>query len=74
MDNAKLSPVHISQVTVGDTIELNGKLTTVCANNMKYDSFMGHSLFGDNFKSGRTPVNKVVGWIGKTGEVFPYKK
>lgn len=73
MNNAKLEPVHISQISAGDTIEHNGKLTTVSGNNIKRDSFMGVTLFGDSYHSGHKPVNKVVAWIGENGNLIPYR-
>ena len=69
MNGAKLKPVHISQISAGDTIEHGGKLTTVCANNIKRDSFMGVSLFGDSYNSGAKLVNKVVAWTNGVNEV-----
>lgn len=73
MENVKTTPVHISEIATGDTIVHNGKLTTVNRNHISRCSFMGISLFGDNHKSGTVPVQKVVGWIGKTGEIFPVR-
>lgn len=73
MNNVKIEPVHISQISKGDTIEHEGKLTTVCTNNIKRDSFMGITLFGDNYRSGTKPVQKVVAWIGKDGTLVPVK-
>jgi hypothetical protein len=69
MNGAKLKPVHISQISVGDTIEHDGKLMTVCANNIKRDLFMGISLFGDSYNSGSKSVNKVVAWTNGVNEV-----
>lgn len=73
MENAKLSPVHISQIKTGDTIEHEGQLRTVNANHIKRDSFMGLTLFGDSYKLGTKAVNKVVGWTDKAGNVFPVR-
>jgi hypothetical protein len=73
MSNAKIIPVHISQISAGDTIEHNGKLTTISANNIKRDSFMGTSLFGDSYHLGHKPVSKVVGWIGANGNIIPIR-
>jgi len=73
LETAKIKSVHISQIASGDTIEHNGKLTTVCANNIKRGGFCGDTLFGDSYRSGTILVKKVVGWIGKTGEVFPIR-
>lgn len=67
--NAKTNPVHISLISAGDTIVHNGKLTTVCANNIKKDSFMGTTLFGDSYKLGYQPVQKVVAWVNGNNEV-----
>ena len=67
MNKAKLEPVHISLISVWDTIEHCGKITTVSANNIKRDSFMGTTLFGDSYHSGYKSVNKVVAWIGEAG-------
>jgi len=73
MDTAKLTPVHISTIKSGDTIEHEGKLTTVCANNIKRGGFCGDTLFGDSYRSGTVLVKKVVGWVGKNGDVFPVR-
>jgi hypothetical protein len=73
MNKAKLEPIHISHISAGDTIEHNGKLTTVCANNIKRDAFMGTSLFGDSYHAGNKPVQKVVAWVGENGKLFPVR-
>lgn len=62
IDDVKLEPVHISQISAGDTIERDGKLTTVNSNHIKRDSFMGITLFGDSYNLGNKPVYKVVDW------------
>jgi hypothetical protein len=73
MKSAKLKDVHISQIAPGDTIEYEGKLTTVSANNIKRDSFMGITLFGDSYNLGSKPISKVVGWIGANGNIIPIR-
>ena len=74
INNAKTEPVHISKISAGDTIVANdGKLTTVCANNIKRGGFCGDTIFGDSYRSGTIPVQKVVGWIGENGSVFPIR-
>ena len=74
MDNAKTQPVHISKISAGDTIIANdGKLTTVCANNIKRGGFCGDTLFGDSYRSGTIPVQKVVAWIGKNDILIPIR-
>ncbi len=53
--------VHISQIRSGDTIlHRDGQIRTVCPKNIKYSSFMGISLFGDNYNSGTKPVKKLI--------------
>lgn len=60
--------VHISQITSGDTIIHNGKLTTVSTNNIKIGGFMGKTLFGDSYNLGYKLVNKVVFNVPKLGK------
>lgn len=50
--------VHVSQIKVGDVIDLDGKETTVCSKNISHDSFMGISIFGYNYKCGHELVKK----------------
>lgn len=53
--------VHISEIRPGDTIlHLDGKIRTVCSNNIKRDGFMGISLFGDTYRLGTIPVKKLI--------------
>lgn len=53
--------VHISTIRPGDTIlHRDGQIRTVCPKNIKYSSFMGISLFGDNYNSGTKPVKKLL--------------
>lgn len=58
--NYTTQDVHITDIVPGDTILHDGILKTVCRNNIKYDSFMGTSIFGDSYRSGRIPVKKVT--------------
>lgn len=52
--------VHISQIRPGDTIlHTDGNIRTVCRCNIKRDSFMGISLFGDTYKLGTILVKKL---------------
>jgi hypothetical protein len=73
MNNVKINSVHISQISAGDTIEHNGKLTTVSGNNIKSNMFYGITLFGDSYNLGCKPVKKVVAWISKNGDAIPVK-
>lgn len=53
--------VHISSIVAGDTIMcVDGKVRTVCGNNIRKCSFMGISIFGDNYKSGTEKVKKLI--------------
>jgi len=61
LSNHKIIEVHISTIKKGDTVLCkDGFVRTIGANNIKYDSFMGHSLFGDSYKSGTEKVKKVL--------------
>lgn len=73
LETAKTNPVHISQIKAGDTIVYNGKLSTVCANNIERGGFCGDTIFGDSYRSGTKPVDKVVAWIGKEGNEVPIR-
>lgn len=48
--------VHISTIRSGDTIEHEGILRTVCAKDIKNNTFMGTTIFGDSYRLGRAPV------------------
>lgn len=53
-------PTHIDQIRVGDTVEIDGVLKTVCRGNLKFGGFHGTTLWGDSFKSGYELVRKAV--------------
>lgn len=58
--NMKIVEVHISTIKSGDTIlHTDGKISTVCKNNIKKGGFMGTSIFGDSYKSGYEKVKKI---------------
>lgn len=53
--------VHISTIRSGDTIlHTDGKVRTVCRNNITKDKFMRISLFGDSYRLGTLPVKKLL--------------
>lgn len=52
--------VHIDDIKAGDTVEHNGKLMIVCGSDIKPNTFMGTTLFGDSYRAGTLPVKKVV--------------
>lgn len=56
--NYSIKLVHISTLKSTDTVEHNGKIHTV-GNNIKYDSFLGHTLYGDSYRLGSLPVKLV---------------
>lgn len=60
-ENMEITEVHISEIRPGDTIlHTDGKIRTVCRNNISRDSSMGLSLFGDTYRLGTIPVRKVT--------------
>ena len=59
--NKKIVEVHTSTISIGDTIICNdGFERTIGKGNIKRDSFMGVSIFGDTYLLGRLPVKKVI--------------
>lgn len=59
MNNTITEDVHISQITHGDTIEHNGKVTTISRNNIKRGGFCGTTIFGDSYNMGTKLVKRV---------------
>lgn len=57
--NYTLHPTHISLICPGDTIEIDGELFTVNANDIN-SGFMGLTLRGDSYRCGTVPVSRVV--------------
>ena len=47
--------VHVSDIKVGDCIEHQGRLMTVCSKDIK-KGFMGLTIFGDSYRLGRQLV------------------
>ena len=56
--NTTIDRVHIRDIRPGDTVLHNGQLQTVCRSNIKR-GFMGITLFGDSYRLGLTPVQRV---------------
>ena len=48
--------IHIDKVRPGDTILHNNIPTTVCSKDIRYDNFIGTTLFGDSYHSGYKKV------------------
>jgi len=51
---------HIKHINPGDTILFNDVLTTVTEKDIKYDQYMGKTLFGDSYNLGYKPVIKII--------------
>ena len=47
---------HIADIRIGDTVEVDGAMRTVCHDNLKR-GFMGLTLFGDSYRLGSRMVN-----------------
>lgn len=60
MDNKIIESVHISQISAGDTIEFNGKDTTVGGKDIKTGGFCGTSIFGDSYNGGSKLVKRIT--------------
>lgn len=56
----QVKKVHISTIQVGDTVIHDGEVLTACTNNLKYDSSLGYSLFGDSYNLGYKLVTLVI--------------
>jgi hypothetical protein len=56
----KVVLTHINNIEIGDTVEIDGVLKTVGKEDIKPDSFLGRTLFGDCFSLGCEPVRKVI--------------
>jgi hypothetical protein len=52
--------VHINNIQAGDTVIHDGKEMLVCNNDIKFDGFMGRSIFGDCYRIGNKLVQKKV--------------
>ena len=60
MVNYQTKDVNINTIKIGDVIEHNGKLQTVCKADIKRDGFMGTTLFGDSYNINTKPVKVLV--------------
>lgn len=66
----KTEKVHISQICTGDTIlHTDGKVRTVCRNNITRNFFLGKELFGDTYNFGTLPVIRFI--TGSGGRLVP---
>ena len=56
----KIEKRHISRIRAGDTILHDNKSMTVCNKDIKHDSFMGITIFGDCYRLGTVPVSLIT--------------
>lgn len=54
-----MDSVHISTIKPFDTVFHNGKIRTVCSNDLSRSGFMGLTLFGDSYRLGYALVKKI---------------
>jgi hypothetical protein len=52
--------VHISKIKHGDTILHYGEMKTVSRKYIKTGGFCGTAIYGDSYRSGTLPVERVV--------------
>jgi len=58
--NYTIKSMHISMIRPGDTVIHDGVMKTVSGQNIKHDSVMGRTIFGDSYKLGRELVQVVI--------------
>lgn len=51
--------VHISSIRPGDVVEVDGKHHTVSKKHIKFDPFIGYTIFGNSYRLNTLPVMKV---------------
>ncbi len=52
--------VHVSKITVGNTVIHNGEMRTVCRRAFSRDDFVGLMLWGDSYNMGRILIERVL--------------
>jgi hypothetical protein len=55
-----IADVHIASIRAGDTVMHDGQMRTVCNNNIGGDALSGRTIFGDSYKLGLIPVQRVI--------------
>lgn len=58
--NYRIEKRHINDIKPGDTVLRGGELWTVTQRDIKHDSFMGRTLFGDSYNLGHELVSVAV--------------
>jgi len=57
----KIVEVHVSTISIGDSVIGNdGFERTVGKGNIKQNTFIGTTIFGDNYQLGNLPIKKVI--------------
>lgn len=51
---------HVADIKQGDTIVHEGRVRTVCLKDLGRTALLGRTVFGDSYKAGHKPVQKVV--------------
>ena len=51
--------IHIENIRPGDAVVHNGEVVTVSTKNIRFDSFMGTTVFGDSYHGNHKLVTKV---------------
>lgn len=57
-------PTYIGKIRVGDLVRHQGLIKTVCGKDLRFDRFIGATLFGDSYRSGVKPVTKIILSLG----------
>lgn len=70
--NYTIQKVNINTIVCGDTIIHEGKMRTVGKSNITNSTFMGKAIFGDSYKLGYKPVEKVIFQGDKYNIIRPY--
>lgn len=58
--NYRIEKRHINDINPGDTVLIGGELRTVTSRDIKHDSFIGRTLFGDCYNLGYNLVTVAV--------------
>ncbi|EON1607173.1 hypothetical protein ACLN7E_004591 [Escherichia coli] len=58
--NYRIEKRHINDIKPGDTVLRDGELWTVTSRDIKHDSFMGRTLFGDSYNLGYNLVTVAI--------------
>jgi hypothetical protein len=59
MENHTIKLAHISEIKSGDTILHNGEMRTVSGTDIKGNSFIGKTIFGDSYNLGNKQVERI---------------